>query len=145
MSKINKNQPSSTQVHVPTAGAGKKKKAQKQFPFDMTEPMGRPAPRTGPSHPSLPPQATTDQLSPNINNLETDIIKAAMDDSVIGPTPAQVELYNEKKIHSGLMVCLYLPPRIQDELAIPDGEPAEDLHVTLCYIKVFCWLAIRYS
>jgi 2'-5' RNA ligase len=35
---------------------------------------------------------------------------------------------------SGIMVALYLPPEIQDELAVDGGEPVQDLHVTLCYV-----------
>lgn len=34
---------------------------------------------------------------------------------------------------SGVMVALYPPAELASELALPDGEPPEDLHVTLSY------------
>lgn len=36
--------------------------------------------------------------------------------------------------HSGIMVCLYLPAKLQKKLAIKGGEKPESLHVTLAYI-----------
>lgn len=32
------------------------------------------------------------------------------------------------------MVCWYVPPEIAQHLAIPDGEPVDDLHLTLAYL-----------
>lgn len=39
----------------------------------------------------------------------------------------------EKKA-SGIMVALYLPQHVAQQIMADDGEPAEDLHVTLCYL-----------
>jgi 2'-5' RNA ligase len=36
-------------------------------------------------------------------------------------------------VHSGLLVALWLDPASAAALAQPDGEPASELHVTLCY------------
>lgn len=35
--------------------------------------------------------------------------------------------------HNGFLVALWLPMNTAEQLAIPGGEPAESLHVTLCY------------
>ena len=37
--------------------------------------------------------------------------------------------------HTGTMVAFYPPPAVAQALAVPGGEPAESLHVTLAYIK----------
>ena len=39
----------------------------------------------------------------------------------------------EKKA-TGIMVALYLPQHVAQQIMVPEGEPAEDLHVTLCYL-----------
>src|SRR5579859_1261764 len=36
--------------------------------------------------------------------------------------------------HTGMMVAFMVKPEIAKQLALPDGEPAEDLHVTLAYL-----------
>ncbi len=38
-----------------------------------------------------------------------------------------------EKAHKGLLVALWLTPGTAQELALSEGESAEDLHVTLCY------------
>lgn len=35
--------------------------------------------------------------------------------------------------HTGVMIALYPPIKVAEEIAIPDGEPPEDLHVTLLF------------
>lgn len=35
---------------------------------------------------------------------------------------------------SGVMVALYVPPDLAEQAAVPDGEPANRLHITLCYL-----------
>lgn len=37
--------------------------------------------------------------------------------------------------HTGVMVALYLPKEIAQQLAVPGGELPENLHVTLAYLK----------
>lgn len=37
--------------------------------------------------------------------------------------------------HTGIMIALFLDPKVAKQLAIPDGEPANDLHITLAYLK----------
>jgi 2'-5' RNA ligase len=36
--------------------------------------------------------------------------------------------------HTGMMLAFLLDPRIAEQLAIPDGEPASELHITLAYL-----------
>jgi 2'-5' RNA ligase len=38
-----------------------------------------------------------------------------------------------ERVHTGLLVALWLEPQAAAELALAGGEAAEDLHVTLCY------------
>jgi 2'-5' RNA ligase len=38
-----------------------------------------------------------------------------------------------ERVHTGLLVALWLEPNAAAELAIAGGEAAEDLHITLCY------------
>lgn len=40
---------------------------------------------------------------------------------------------NKVANHTGVMLALYPPAAVADDIAIPDGEPADDLHVTLLY------------
>ena len=35
--------------------------------------------------------------------------------------------------HTGVMIALYPQPSVAEKIAIPDGEPADDLHVTLLF------------
>lgn len=36
--------------------------------------------------------------------------------------------------HTGMMIAFMVKPEIAEELALPDGEPAQDLHCTLCFL-----------
>ncbi len=36
--------------------------------------------------------------------------------------------------HTGMMVAFMVKPEIAEQLALPDGEPVEDLHCTLCFL-----------
>jgi 2'-5' RNA ligase len=36
--------------------------------------------------------------------------------------------------HTGMMVAFMVKPEIAEQLALPDGEPVEDHHVTLCFL-----------
>jgi HK97 family phage portal protein len=36
--------------------------------------------------------------------------------------------------HTGVMIALFIDPKVSKQLAIPDGEPAEDLHITLAFL-----------
>lgn len=42
-----------------------------------------------------------------------------------------------EKAGNGIMVCLYLPREVAQAIAIPGGEDADDLHVTLAYVPGF--------
>jgi HK97 family phage portal protein len=44
---------------------------------------------------------------------------------------------NQKAVvqHTGTMVALFLDPKAAKQLAIPDGEDPDDLHITLAYLK----------
>lgn len=49
--------------------------------------------------------------------------------------PAREAVQAEKtKAHSGTMVAFFLPANAAAALALPGGEPAEDLHVTLAFL-----------
>lgn len=37
--------------------------------------------------------------------------------------------------HAGAMIAIYPPPDVAEKIAIKDGEPAEDLHITLAYFN----------
>lgn len=37
--------------------------------------------------------------------------------------------------HEGAMVALKIPPEVANQLEIPGGEPADDMHITLAYFK----------
>ncbi len=39
-----------------------------------------------------------------------------------------------QKAHNGVMVALMVPPRIAEQIAIRDGEPADELHLTLAFL-----------
>lgn len=39
-----------------------------------------------------------------------------------------------EKTHTGVMVALFLPDDVAQALAVPGGEPAESMHVTLAYL-----------
>lgn len=47
---------------------------------------------------------------------------------------ASLELVDADTIHRGIMVALYLEPKLADALAVPGGEPPEQLHITLAYL-----------
>ncbi len=47
------------------------------------------------------------------------------------PTPSPITLAD--RAHTGLLVALWLEPDAAAELALPDGEPADALHITLAY------------
>jgi len=50
-------------------------------------------------------------------------------------TLPQQSLVNLKAdYHTGVMVCFYLPPLLAKRLAIPNGLPPEELHLTLAYL-----------
>lgn len=59
------------------------------------------------------------------------------------PVPPEMEDPDERRFpalregagHSGMFIGLFLPPEVATLLALPDGEPAEALHVTLFYSK----------
>ncbi len=38
------------------------------------------------------------------------------------------------QVHTGVMVAFFVPPDIANQLALPDGEEASELHVTLAYL-----------
>lgn len=37
-------------------------------------------------------------------------------------------------VHTGMMLAFLLDPQTAEQLALPDGEPASDLHCTLCFM-----------
>lgn len=41
---------------------------------------------------------------------------------------------DEEEGHTGVMVAFFLDTKTANKLALPDGEPPEDLHVTLCFL-----------
>lgn len=45
----------------------------------------------------------------------------------------KAELFPVEGEHKGLMVAAWLTPEFASRLAIPGGEPPENLHITLCY------------
>lgn len=48
--------------------------------------------------------------------------------------PRQPKQAQESANHAGIMVAFMLSPDVAAQLAVPGGEPAEDLHVTLAYL-----------
>lgn len=61
---------------------------------------------------------------------------------------AKGRLYRERmalklavlKSHSGVIIALPVPADVATKLALPGGEPADELHVTLCYLgKLDSW------
>ena len=44
-----------------------------------------------------------------------------------------VKFGQKQATHSGVMIALYPPISVAKKIAIPDGEPADDLHVTLLF------------
>lgn len=49
------------------------------------------------------------------------------------PITATFPITLAEQAHTGLLVALWLEPETAAALALPNGEPAESLHVTLCY------------
>lgn len=104
MNDVKKSEPSSSSVHVQTAGWEKTYRRKAALPVD--------------------------QLQPEIDNLDAEVIKELPSEA-----EATVVAEQEEARHSGIMVALYPPLEIQDALAIEGGEPKASLHITLCYIK----------
>ena len=45
----------------------------------------------------------------------------------------KAELFQVEGEHTGLLVAVWLDPALAEALALPGGEPADQLHLTLCY------------
>lgn len=46
---------------------------------------------------------------------------------------AKADLFQAEGEHKGLLVAAWLDTELANQLAIPGGEPADQLHITLCY------------
>ncbi len=46
----------------------------------------------------------------------------------------KMKLITKAEAHTGTMVALHIPADIAEKIAIPDGEPASSMHITLAYL-----------